>query len=213
MILRSAILPLVAVATGALIFLVPAGPAKSDTSPFNTLLGSWGGTGEISLDKGRKERIKCNAYYTGGGSELGMAIRCQSDNYKIEIRSKLSYSGGRLSGNWEERTFNASGAASGTASPNKITLSIKGGVSANMLVSYTKTTPEREHLGFGRRLAGRAHYALREVDRRSLSRHFSRALPSQGTGSLWLGLSDHNAGGAYGERRGFADSQIRRRQA
>jgi hypothetical protein len=69
-----------------------------------------------------------------------LAIRCQSDNYKIEIRSKLSYSGGRLSGNWEERTFNASGTASGTASPNKISLAIKGGVSANMLVNYTKTT-------------------------------------------------------------------------
>ena len=69
-----------------------------------------------------------------------MAIRCQSDNYKIEIRSKLSYSGGRLSGNWEERTFNASGTASGTASPNKISLAIKGAVSANMLVNYTKTT-------------------------------------------------------------------------
>ena len=140
MILRSAILPLAAVAMGALIFLVPAGPAKSDPSPFSTLLGSWGGSGEIRLDKGRKERIKCNAYYTGGGSDLGLAIRCQSDNYKIEIRSKLSYSGGRLSGNWEERTFNASGTASGTASPNKISLSIKGGVSANMLVNYTKTT-------------------------------------------------------------------------
>ena len=77
---------------------------------------------------------------TGFGRDLGMAIRCQSDNYKIEIRSKLSYSGGRLSGNWEERTFNASGTASGTASPSKISLAIKGAVSANMLVNYTKTT-------------------------------------------------------------------------
>ena len=140
MISRSVILRLLAVALGALTFLVPAGPSKADPSPFSTLLGSWGGSGEIQLDKGRKERIKCNAYYTGGGSDLGLAIRCQSDNYKIEIRSKLSYSGGRLSGSWEERTFNASGSATGTASPNKISLVIKGAVSANMQVSYTKTT-------------------------------------------------------------------------
>lgn len=140
MILRSVILRLLAVAIGALTLLVPTGPSKADPSPFSTLLGSWGGSGEIQLDKGRKERIKCNAYYTGGGSDLGLAIRCQSDNYKIEIRSKLSYSGGRLSGSWEERTFNVSGSATGTASPNKISLSIKGGVSANMQVSYTKTT-------------------------------------------------------------------------
>ena len=140
MISRSVILRLLAVALGALTFLVPAGPSKADPSPFSTLLGSWGGSGEIQLDKGRKERIKCNAYYTGGGSDLGLAIRCQSDNYKIEIRSKLSYSGGRLSGSWEERTFNASGSATGTATPNKISLAIKGAVSANMQVSYTKTT-------------------------------------------------------------------------
>jgi hypothetical protein len=140
MILRSAVLPAVALALGALIFLVPTGPAKADPSPFNTLLGSWGGSGEIRLDQGRKERIKCNAYYTGGGSDLGLAIRCQSDNYKIEIRSKLSYSGGRLSGNWEERTFNASGTAAGTASASKISLAVKGGgVSANMLVNFTKS--------------------------------------------------------------------------
>jgi hypothetical protein len=140
MISRSVLLRLLAVALGTLPFLVPAGPSKADPSPFSTLLGSWGGSGEIQLDKGRKERIKCNAYYTGGGSDLGLAIRCQSDNYKIEIRSKLSYSGGRLSGSWEERTFNASGSATGTASPNKISLAIKGAVSANMQVSYTKTT-------------------------------------------------------------------------
>jgi hypothetical protein len=140
MILRSVILPAAAIVIGALTLIVPTGPSKADPSPFNTLLGSWGGSGEIRLDKGRKERIKCNAYYTGGGSDLGLAIRCQSDNYKIEIRSKLSYSGGRLSGNWEERTFNASGTASGTASPNRISLAIKGGVSASMLVNYTKTT-------------------------------------------------------------------------
>ena len=59
---------------------VPAVPGKAEASPFDTLLGSWGGSGEIHLDKGRKERIKCNAYYTGGGSDLGLAIRCQSDN-------------------------------------------------------------------------------------------------------------------------------------
>ena len=140
MILRSFIGRLVVIAIAALFIVIPRSPSYADPSPFDTLLGSWGGSGEIRLDKGRKERLKCNAYYTGGGSDLGLAIRCQSDNYKIEIRSKLSYSGGRLSGNWEERTFNASGSASGTASPNKISLAIKGAVSANMQVSYTKTT-------------------------------------------------------------------------
>jgi hypothetical protein len=140
MTLRAGILRLVAgIAIAALAVLVQAGPSHADPSPFDTLLGSWGGSGEIRLDKGRRERIKCNAYYTGGGSELGMAIRCASDSYKIEIRSKLSYSGGRLSGSWEERTFNAQGSAAGTASNDTIKLSISGGVSGTMLVSYTKS--------------------------------------------------------------------------
>ncbi len=131
---------LVGAATLALaILLLPTGPSRADPSPFDGLLGSWGGTGEIRLDKGRRERIKCNAYYTGGGSQLGLAIRCASDSYKIEIRSKLSYSGGRLSGNWEERTFNAEGSASGTATPSRISLSIKGGVTGTMVVSFTKS--------------------------------------------------------------------------
>ena len=91
---------------------------------FDTLLGSWQGAGQIRLSNGRTERLKCNAYYTGGGSQLGMAIRCQSETSNVEIRSKLSQSGSRISGTWEERTFNAAGTASGQASGDRITLQI-----------------------------------------------------------------------------------------
>lgn len=140
MTLRSCILCIsVSMALVALAVLLQPGPSRADPSPFNGLLGSWGGTGQIRLDRGRRERVKCNAYYTGGGAQLGLAIRCTSDSYKIEIRSKLSYSGGRLSGNWEERTFNAQGSASGTATASKISLSIRGAVTGTMVVSYTKS--------------------------------------------------------------------------
>jgi hypothetical protein len=76
---------------------------------------------------GRKERLKCNAYYTGGGTQLGMAIRCQSESSNVDIRSKLSQSGGRITGTWEERTFNASGEASGRIAGDKMSLSVSGG--------------------------------------------------------------------------------------
>ena len=104
---------LLAVMALALLAVLGAKPAFSDSAAFNTLLGSWGGTGEYSLADGTRARIKCNAYYTGGGSQLGMAIRCSSDNNKIEIRSKLNNSGGRITGHWEERTYNAEGDAIG----------------------------------------------------------------------------------------------------
>ena len=106
-------------------------------NPFDILLGSWRGSGQIVLSDGKAERLKCNAYYTGGGSQLGMAIRCQSESSNVDIRSKLSQSGGRITGTWEERTFNATGIAAGQASDDKISLQISGGVTGTMSVSYS----------------------------------------------------------------------------
>jgi hypothetical protein len=51
----------------------------------------------------------------------------------------LSQSGGRITGTWEERTFNASGSAVGQASGSKINLQISGGVSGTMSVSYSSS--------------------------------------------------------------------------
>jgi hypothetical protein len=112
-------------------------PTASAANPFDVLLGSWRGSGQIRLTDGRAERLKCNAYYTGGGSQLGMAIRCRSESSNVEIRSKLSQSGGRITGTWEERTFNATGTASGQASGSNISLQIAGGVTGTMRVSYS----------------------------------------------------------------------------
>ena len=112
-------------------------PTASAANPFDVLLGSWRGSGQIRLTDGRAERLKCNAYYTGGGSQLGMAIRCQSESSNVEIRSKLSQSGNRITGTWEERTYNATGTATGQASGSNISLQIAGGVTGTMRVSYS----------------------------------------------------------------------------
>lgn len=127
-------------ALAALLLIAPERSTQAaDANPFDVLLGSWGGSGSFYLNDGSSQRIQCNAYYTGGGSQLGMAIRCKSPSSNIEIRSKLAKSGGRISGTWEERTYNASGSASGTASGNRISLAISGGVNGQMTVSYSKT--------------------------------------------------------------------------
>jgi len=137
MIRRTTLRLLAAFALTAPIVLAGSGPTGADAGPFDTLLGSWRGSGQIELSQGKTERLKCNAYYTGGGSQLGMAIRCQSESSNVEIRSKLSQSGGRVTGTWEERTFNAEGNASGQATNGKITLSISGSVIGSMQVSYS----------------------------------------------------------------------------
>lgn len=127
-------------ATAALVGLFMVAPSqKVEASPFDTLLGTWRGSGTVRLNTGT-ERLSCNAYYTGGGQRLGMAIRCTSPSGKVEIRSKLSLSGNQLSGNWEERTYNASGAASGTANPGKLNIRVSGSIRGSMVVNYSNSS-------------------------------------------------------------------------
>jgi hypothetical protein len=129
---------LAAAALTASILVFQSRPTEADPgNPFDVMLGTWRGSGQIQLSQGKTERLKCNAYYTGGGSTLGMAIRCQSESSSVEIRSKLSQSGGRITGTWEERTFNAQGNASGQAANGRMTLAISGAVTGSMLVSYS----------------------------------------------------------------------------
>jgi hypothetical protein len=113
-----------------------------DGTPFSQLSGTWKGSGQVRYADGRNERLSCRGYYTqkGGGSELTLAIRCQSDANKIEMRGVVAYKGGRVSGHWEERTFNAEGELSGSASANKLALQIGGQVKGTMSVSVSGGT-------------------------------------------------------------------------
>lgn len=106
-----------------------------------SLLGEWSGSGRISYTDGSSEAIRCNAYNTGGGSEVRMAIQCKNDRNPIHIRSQLNIDGSRASGKWEERTFNASGSASGSASASRISLSISGGgLNGSMSVAVSSSS-------------------------------------------------------------------------
>jgi hypothetical protein len=127
-------------ALGAFAAVLPPVPAAA-ASPFPTLQGSWSGTGRVQFEGGQTESLRCNAYYTSseGGTVLGLAIRCASAANKIEIRGRLTYSGGRVSGTWEERTFNASGTATGRANDNSVVLNLGGSVSGSMSVTVART--------------------------------------------------------------------------
>ncbi len=106
---------------------VGAPQARAET-PFEMLAGTWVGSGQIRLDNGRSEALKCRAFYTqkdDGG--LGIALRCASASNKIELRASLNQDRGSIDGSWEERTFNAAGTVKGRMTPSKINLSITGG--------------------------------------------------------------------------------------
>lgn len=107
-------------------------------SPFDRLGGSWSGSGTATFDGGQKERLSCNGYYRNqGGSKLNLALRCASPSNKIEVRGDLSLSGGQVSGTWEERTYNASGTVSGSASDSGISLGFSGSATGSMRVSVS----------------------------------------------------------------------------
>lgn len=106
-----------------------AAPQAMAESPFLALSGTWSGSGQVRFTGGSTEALKCFAYYTpkNTGVSLGLAIRCASASSKIELRANLNYDAGKVTGSWEERTFNATGDVTGQASNSKINVAIKGG--------------------------------------------------------------------------------------
>lgn len=111
-------------------------------SPFSALKGTWSGKGTAHIEGGKSERLSCKGYYTGsGGSELRLNILCANPSTKVELRSILKYANGRVTGTWEERHFNQTGTITGSATDDKVRLSIGGGAlkgSLNVSISGEK---------------------------------------------------------------------------
>lgn len=127
-----------AITTGLLIGV--AGSAEA-ANPFKELAGSWRGAGQLVLADGKRERISCRGYYTSkSGEALTLAIRCASPSYRIEMRGNLTDSAGRVAGNWEERTFNAAGSVSGSASATRLNLAFGGSISGSMSIAVSGTS-------------------------------------------------------------------------
>lgn len=105
---------------------------------FAKLSGAWKGSGSIKLAGGNVQRITCRAYYNvkNTGADLSLAIRCASPDNKIEVRAKLMDQNGQLSGEWEERTFNATGSVTGKARPGSVALEIVGSVGGTIVIKY-----------------------------------------------------------------------------
>ena len=118
-------------------FVLMAGHQPASAGAFSNFIGTWSGSGTVRLENGKREKIRCNGYYTErmGGNGLGVAIRCASASNKIEMRAGLSQAGGRVVGSWEERTFNAGGSVSGSSNPNSVRLSISGSITGTLTMN------------------------------------------------------------------------------
>ena len=108
---------------------------------FNALLGSWSGQGQLTFKGAATENVKCKSYNTSKAGDLRLVIRCASASYRVEIRSKLNKAGAKLSGQWEERTYNATGKANGSIDDGSLSLTVSGGgLTGEMYVKYDART-------------------------------------------------------------------------
>ncbi len=105
----------------------PATALNANEALFAALVGSWSGKANVQLANG-SETLTCKAYYTTkDDAGLGLAIRCASPSNKIELRAALTSTAGKVTGTWEERTYNAVGTVVGQAQGDKMNLAITGG--------------------------------------------------------------------------------------
>lgn len=112
--------------------------AAADAS-LDVLAGSWQGGGTMSFESGQTESISCNGYYRGVGN-LSVVIRCKGTSSNFELRSKLNSNGDKVSGSWEERTYNATGDASGTASAGKLNVQFSGSLTGSLEMSFSSSS-------------------------------------------------------------------------
>lgn len=129
--------------------------SASPQETLGTMAGFWMGPGSIEFEQGASEALMCKAYYgtADQGRRLSIVLRCASRSNKIELRAKMALDGSKLTGIWEERTFNAQGTAAGEVTEREITLSVEGGgFTATMLVTqeggYQNVSITTQGVGF-----------------------------------------------------------------
>jgi hypothetical protein len=105
----------------------------------DVLAGTWRGDGILSFEGGKTESISCNGYYKGADS-LSVVIRCRGTSSNFELRSKLEANGGKVTGSWEERTYNATGDVSGTASAGTLDVQFSGSLTGSLAMSFSSSS-------------------------------------------------------------------------
>ncbi|MFT5508901.1 MAG: hypothetical protein ACI89J_001978 [Hyphomicrobiaceae bacterium] len=141
---------------GAMFAVVLAAVATSNAiaGPIELLPGRWTGWGEMTMDGGEVEKIKCVATYfrEDGGRELRHNLRCASTNYRIDAKANLNVSSGKVTGQWEERTYSTGGAVTGEVVGDGISVNIVGQAfkaSLKVETSKCKQTMNIEPKGMG----------------------------------------------------------------
>jgi hypothetical protein len=93
----------------------PRADFAATAGPFRPFLGSWQGSGRITMTSGQTEPITCRATYQGGDGDRSLSqwLVCASDSFRLNIQSSVVAEGGAVQGQWEETTRNVQGNLSG----------------------------------------------------------------------------------------------------
>ena len=121
--------------------LVAGFSAAAFAGPIELLPGRWSGWGQMTMDGGNTEKVKCIATYfsDAGGKELRHNLRCASTNYQIDAVARLSVAGRVVTGDWEERKYSTGGAVNGQVVGDGINVNIVGDAfQAHLQVETTK---------------------------------------------------------------------------
>jgi hypothetical protein len=126
----------------ALILLAAAPACAQSTGPFEIMAGSWSGSGVVNTSDGSHERVRCLAKYVSekAGNGVQLDLRCATDSYKVEFTSNIVQSGGRLTGNWFERTRRVGGEISGRAEGDQVNVRASGQTFTALLRVKTQGT-------------------------------------------------------------------------
>ncbi|MGI9408326.1 MAG: hypothetical protein ACR2O4_18265, partial [Hyphomicrobiaceae bacterium] len=111
----------------------PPAPAAPDI--FQEMAGKWRGWGDVLLNTGQTERVRCHASYalTAAGRNLSQSLKCAGAGYTFNVTASLRANGQSLQGQFSESTNGLSGSISGRANGSNLDLTVVGsGFTASM---------------------------------------------------------------------------------
>lgn len=107
---------------------------------FDSLGGTWSGTGSMKPSDGPREKVRCKVAYniTKPGRSVSLDLRCASDAYKMVLFANIDQNGTELSGNWFESEYRQGGKVYGTNKDGLIEARIEGNTVAALVTIQTK---------------------------------------------------------------------------
>lgn len=128
-------------ACAACLVLVSINPVRAEPV-FDSLGGTWSGTGSMKPSDGPREKVRCKVAYniTKPGRSVSLELRCASDAYKMVLSANIDQNGTELSGNWFESEYRQGGKVYGTNKDGLIEARIEGNTVAALVTIQTKTS-------------------------------------------------------------------------